>query len=327
MQLRDDFVAVTVPATSANLGPGFDSVGLALGLRDEVSVHATTGRTSVVVEGEGAGHVPEDEDNLVVRALRLGLDHVGAPQVGIRMHCTNRIPHGRGLGSSASAVIAGLALARALVGDPEVLGGDALLEIGTDVEGHPDNVAPAVLGGATVAWTEQGRPGAVRLEPPQVFAPVAFVPDFELATSKARAALPPTVSHHDAAYNLSRAALLGALLAGGGDSAVGAVPAGGEGEHPVRPDLHPLLMEATRDRLHQEYRRGAMPQSLALVDWLREAGLAAVVSGAGPTVLSLETVPEAVCADARQAGWTVHRLPVDPHGVRQTRGRLAGVEV
>jgi len=331
VQLRDDFVTVSVPATSANLGPGFDSVGLALGLHDDVSVHATTGRTSVVVEGEGAGHVPEDEDNLVVRSLRLGLDRVGAPQVGIRMHCTNRIPHGRGLGSSASAIIAGLALARALVGDPEVLGAEELLEIGTDVEGHPDNVAPAVLGGATVAWSEQGRSGALRLDPPAIFSPVAFVPDFELATAAARAALPARVDHHDAAYNASRAALLAALLAGGG-TGVGSLAVGldaGAGAEdsevgpPALPDAHALLMEATRDRLHQEYRRSAMPQSLALVDWLRDAGLAAVVSGAGPTVLSLESVPEIVLAQARQAGWAVHRLDVDPHGVRQTRGRLA----
>lgn len=332
MQLRDDFVAVSVPATSANLGPGFDSVGLALGLHDDVSVHATTGRTSVVVEGEGAGHVPEDEDNLVVRSLRLGLDRVGAPQVGIRMHCTNRIPHGRGLGSSASAIIAGLALARALVGDPEVLGADELLEIGTDVEGHPDNVAPAVLGGATVAWCEQGRSGALRLDPPAIISPVAFVPDFELATSAARAALPSRVDHHDAAYNASRAALLAALLAGAGTGAgslslgagSGAEGTGTGAGSPALPDAHALLMEATRDRLHQEYRRSSMEPSLELVDWLRRAGFAAVVSGAGPTVLSLEDVPEAVRAEATAAGWTVRRLPVAAHGVRQTRGRLAG---
>lgn len=322
MQLRDDFVAVSVPATSANLGPGFDSLGLALGLHDDVSVHATTGRTSVVVEGEGAGHVPQDEENLVVRALRLGLDRVGAPQVGIRMHCTNRIPHGRGLGSSASAVIAGLALARALVGDPEVLGAEDLLEIGTDVEGHPDNVAPAVLGGATVAWTEGGRAGALRLDPPPAFSPVAFVPDFELSTSTARAALPGQVDHHDGAYNASRAALLAALLSGGDGRALGV--GGNPGEGRVE-QFHRLVMEATRDRLHQEYRRDAMPQSLALVDWLREADLAAVVSGAGPTVLCLEAVPEPVVAQARLSGWTVHRLDIEVHGVRQTRGRLSAV--
>lgn len=315
MRLRDDFVAVTVPATSANLGPGFDSMGLALDLYDEVSVHATTGTTSVVVEGEGAGEVPEDESNLVVRALRLALDRVGAPQVGIRMHCTNRIPHGRGLGSSASAIVAGIGLARALVADPEVLTPSEVLDIGTGMEGHPDNVAPAVLGGATVAWTRDGRSGALRLDPPPEVSPVAFIPDFELATSTARALLPPQVPHADASFNSGRAALLSALLAGAGEETLGDAT-----------DLHSLLMEATRDRLHQEYRRSSMEPSLALVDWLRSAGLPAVVSGAGPTVLSLETVPEAVVAQATGAGWRVLRLQVAPRGMRITRGRLARVE-
>lgn len=311
MQLRDDFVAVTVPATSANLGPGFDSVGLALDLRDEVSVHATTGATSVVVEGEGAGEVATDDSNLVVRALRVALDSVGAPQVGVRMHCTNRIPHGRGLGSSASAIVAGIMLARALVADPEVLTPSDVLDIGTGMEGHPDNVAPAILGGATVAWTQDGRSGALRLTPPPEFSPVVFVPDFELATSTARALLPSEVPHADASFNAGRAALLAALLSGAGEGSIGA------------PDTHSLLMEATRDRLHQEYRRPSMEPSLALVDWLRAAGLAAVVSGAGPTVLCLETVSESVVAQATGAGWAVRRLGVAPEGVRITRGRLA----
>ncbi len=342
MQLRDDFVAVSVPATSANLGPGFDSMGLALDLLDDVSVHATTGHTAVVVEGEGAGEVPEGDDNLVVVALRLGLDRAGAPQVGIRMHCTNRIPHGRGLGSSASAAVAGLALARALIGDPEVLTGSEILGIATEMEGHPDNVAPAILGGATVAWSEpvagsaQERVGALRLDPPAWVAPVVFVPDFELATSRARAVLPERVPHRDAARNASRAALLSAVLAGasvgshGGTGAAAlltsAPPTSARkvAENDVR---HALLMDATEDRLHQEYRRSSMEPSLALVDWLRGAGLAAVISGAGPTVLSLEPVSDDIRADAMRSGWRVHRLPIAPEGVRQTRGRLAGVHL
>jgi len=323
VQLRDDFVAVTVPATSANLGPGFDSMGLALDLRDTVAVHATTGATSVVVEGEGAGHVPEDDSNLVVRALRLALDHVGAPQVGVRMHCTNRIPHGRGLGSSASALVAGLALARALVGDPQVLTDADMLQLGTDVEGHPDNVAPAILGGVTVAWTEQGRAGAVRVDAAPFVCPVAFIPAFSLPTSAARSVLPESVLHRDAAYNVSRAALLGVVLSSGagGPATVLAGDEDGAGAGAAR--LHGLLMEATRDRLHQEQRRSSMEPSVALVDWLREAGYAAVVSGAGPTVLSLESVSDDVRAQATAAGWTVRRLPVASDGVRQTRGRLA----
>lgn len=319
MRLREDFVAVKVPATSANLGPGFDALGLALNLYDEIAVHAVTGPTAVVVEGEGAGSVDTGENNLVVRALRIGLDHVGAPQVGIRMHCTNRIPHGRGLGSSAAAIVAGLALARALVGDPEVLSAADLLQLSTDMEGHPDNVAPAILGGATVAWMENGVAGALSVAPPSEITPVAFIPAFELSTSKARAALPAQVPHGDAASNAGRAALLAAVLAGGQSRYVSgeAVSQGG--------GVHDLLMAGTQDLLHQEYRRGAMEPSLALVDWLREAGFAAVVSGAGPTVLSMEAVPSDVREQARAAGWTVLPLPVAHSGAAITRGALSHV--
>lgn len=310
MQLRDDFVAVRVPATSANLGPGFDSMGLALDLWDEVSVHATAGPSSVVVEGEGADTVATGESNLIIQALRLALDRVGAPQVGVRMHCTNRIPHSRGLGSSASAIVAGIALARALIGDEDVLGPDDILALGTEMEGHPDNVAPAVLGGATVAWCEGERADAVKLTPPEGIAPVMFIPDFELSTSAARSALPDLVPHIDARYNLARSALLAALLSGASQSVGGR-------------SFHELLMDATGDRLHQEQRRSAMEPSLALVDWLRAGGMAAAVSGAGPAVISFEAVPAQVRRDAQGAGWTVMMLDVADRGVTITRGRLA----
>ena len=315
MRVHDDFVAVKVPATSANLGPGFDCMGLALDLWDEVSIHATTGSTSVVVEGEGAGNVDLGEDNLVVRALRLALDHAGAPQVGVRMRCMNRIPHSRGLGSSASAIVAGLTLARALIGDPDVLGRQEILEIGSELEGHPDNVAPAVYGGATVAWMNEDTKevGALRLNPPACVSPVVFIPDFELRTATARAALPENVSHVDARFNVARASALAAILSGHAQASGGA-------------DLHAVLMEATRDRLHQERRRGAMEPSLALVDWLRGAGYAAVVSGAGPTVISLEPVGAQIRREAADSGWRVLPLTVAASGVQITRGSLAKVE-
>lgn len=313
MRVHDDFVAVKVPATSANLGPGFDCMGLALDLWDEVSIHATTGPTSVVVEGEGAGNVELGEDNLVVRALRLALDRAGAPQVGVRMRCLNRIPHSRGLGSSASAIVAGVTLARALIGDPDILGRQEILEIGSEMEGHPDNVAPAVFGGATVAWMneETCEVGALRLSPPQAIAPVVFVPDFELRTATARAALPDTVAHVDARFNVARASALTAILSGHASGGA---------------DLHSQLMEATRDRLHQEPRRSAMKPSLALVDWLRGAGYAAVVSGAGPTVMSLEPVGADIRRDAAASGWRVLPLGVAASGVTITRGALSKVE-
>ena len=231
------------------------------------------------------------------------------------MHCTNRIPHSRGLGSSASAIVAGVTLARALIGDADVLGRQEILEIGSHMEGHPDNVAPAVFGGATVSWMneETSEVGSVRLTPPEGINPVAFIPDFELRTAAARAALPATVPHGDASFNVARGALLAAILSGGAQASGGV-------------NLHALLMEATRDRLHQEQRRAAMEPSLALVDWLRGAGFAAVVSGAGPTVLSLEKVGADIRRDAAGAGWRVVPLAVAASGVQITRGSLAKVE-
>ncbi|WP_270772707.1 homoserine kinase [Pauljensenia sp. OF14-1SRA] len=311
MRVTEEFVAVRVPATSANLGPGFDSMGLALNLWDEVAVHATSGvHTSVTVEGEGAGNIATGEDNLVVQAMRLALDRAGAPQVGVKMRCTNRIPHSRGMGSSASAIVAGILLARALIGREDVLTDEEVLMIGTELEGHPDNVAPAIAGGATIAWVDNGRPAAVSLSVPTAIAPVVFIPDFELATEKARSALPQVVTHTDARFNVARAALLSALLSGQARS-VG------------QASFHDLLMDATADVLHQEYRREAMEPSLALVDWLRNAGIAATVSGAGPTVLAMETVPDEICQDARSAGWKVMTLDVPSKGAAITRGRLA----
>ena len=315
MRITQDFVAVRVPATSANLGPGFDSFGLALDLWDQVSVHATAGPTHVAIEGEGAGVLDEGEDHLVVRSLRMGLEAAGVTQAGIQMHCTNRIPHSRGLGSSASAIVAGLGLARALIGDPEALTAEDILAIATEIEGHPDNVAPAISGGVTVSWMDDdGAPGMVHLSGESPIDPVAFIPDFELATSKARAVLPEQVPFNDAKFNLSRAGVLAAVL-GGQTRVIGA-------GH----DVHDLLMAATEDRLHQDYRRQSMHPSHALVTWLRGAGKAAVISGAGPTVLSLESIDPKVQADAQAAGWKVLPLKLAKSGVQITRGNLSKID-
>ena len=266
MRLATDHVRVRVPATSANLGPGFDAMGLALAIHDELEVRAL-GRPGVVVEvtGEGAGEVPDGEAHLVVRALRVALDHVGAPQAGLHLVCANRIPHGRGIGSSAAAVVAGLLAARGLIADPDALDDGTVLRLAADLEGHPDNAAPAIHGGATVAWCEPTGARAVRVATHLDLAPVVLVPDARLATATARGLLPPTVPHRDAAFQAGRSALLVHALG-------------------YRPDL---LHAATEDRLHQGYRAPAMPASLALVDALRRRGVAAVVSGAGPTVLAL----------------------------------------
>lgn len=302
MRLVNDAVRVRVPATSANLGPGFDAMGLALALFDEIEVRALgVAQTHVEVVGEGAGELPDDERHLVVRAMRHALDVVGASQVGVAMRCTNRIPHRRGLGSSAAAVVAGIVAARGLVAEPAALDDDVALRIATEFEGHPDNAAPALLGGATIAWTGPDGPRAARLEVDGAIAPVAIIPPQQLATADARGVLPAQVPHDDAAANAGRAALLVEAL----------------GRNPA------LLLPATEDRLHQSYRAAVMPDSLALVAALRARGVAAVVSGAGPTVLALaRTVPGGTDADAiiaevfgpTMGGWQVRRLAVAPRG-------------
>lgn len=282
MQLGADHVRVQVPATSANLGPGFDALGLALGHHDVLEVRAlATDEVRVDVTGEGAGEVPDDERHLVVRALRRALDHVGAPRTGLHLTCTNTIPHGRGMGSSAAAVVAGLLAARMLVADPGALDDATVLALATELEGHPDNAAPAILGGATVAWTAPGHaPRATRLQIHPEVEPTVVVPVTRLATHAARGVLPASVPHADAAFNAGRAALLVHALA----------------QDPT------LLLDATEDRLHQEYRSGVMAGSWELVRGLREQGLAAAVSGAGPTVLVLHTLADRERVSAAVAG-------------------------
>ncbi len=289
-------VEVTVPATSANLGPGFDALGLALEVRDRVAAVVTDGPLDIEVTGEGAGTVPRDEGHLVRRAMRRAWAALGVEPVAVRLRCRNRIPHGRGLGSSSAAIVAGLALGRALV-EKGVAGLDdmRLLALAAEIEGHPDNVAPALLGGFTIAWQAAGGAHAVRLEPSAGVRPVLFVPPAPLATTVARGLLPAQVSHQDATANAGRAALLVAALTG-------------------RPEL---LLDATEDRLHQRFRAPAMPESLALVDRLRSDGVPAVVSGAGPTVLALtdQSGAETVSA-AAPVGWRVLRPEVSRSGVR-----------
>ncbi len=267
-------VTVRVPATSANLGPGFDALGLALDLTDEITAEVlpTAGVLEIVVEGEGSapGAVPRDATHLVVRSLVDGLRAVGAPVPGMRLTCRNAVPHSRGLGSSAAAIVGGLALARALTPGVE-RSDEELFEQAARIEGHPDNVAPAVFGGFTVALTRTDGYAAVRLPVHPDVRLHAFVPPSPVSTSVARGLLPAQVPHVDAAANAGRAALLVAALT-------------------TRPDV---LLEATEDRLHQDYRAPAMPETLAVVSALRGRGAAAVVSGAGPTVLVLGTAADA----------------------------------
>ena len=285
---------VRVPATSANLGPGFDSLGLALELRDELEATAIGSSLGVDVVGEGAGDVARDETHLVVRAMHAAFDALGARPDGLLLSCRNRIPHARGLGSSAAAIVGGVFLARALVeGGPEQLTDDAAFRLAAELEEHPDNVAPAVYGGLTVAGrSEDGFYASHATVAPGIRA-VAFVPPTALSTTVARGLLPEVVPHRDAAANAGRAALLVAALAGQTD----------------------LLLTATEDLLHQPYRRPAMPDSVDLVDRLRAEGHAAVVSGAGPSVLVL-LADDRDLTSYTPAGWAHLVLDVATDGVQ-----------
>jgi homoserine kinase len=289
-------VRVHVPATSANLGPGFDSAGLALDLFDDVVVRTTASGVEVVVEGEGAGRLPVDERHLVVRALRATFDRLGGQPAGLRLHCTNRIPQSRGLGSSSAAIVAAVVAARALVEDgDELLDGQAALALADELEGHPDNVAACLHGGVTFAWSTPDGPRVVRLDAHGELAPVAFVPAATSSTAVVRGLLPATVPYADAVLNASRAALLPLALT----------------RDPA------LLLAATEDRLHQGYRAPAMPATAALVEELRGQGVPAVVSGAGPTVLALTTRESRGAVGALgPLGWSVHALDVEPAGAR-----------
>ncbi|SBT46758.1 homoserine kinase [Micromonospora auratinigra] len=295
-------VRVRTPATSANLGPGFDALGLALGLYDDVAAEVTAGGVRVAVTGEGAGELPDGDRHLVVTSMRAAFDLLGGQPAGLALECVNRIPQARGLGSSSAAIVAGVLLARALVeGGEERLDDAAALRLASEIEGHPDNVAPCLLGGFTIAWTEPGGARAVSLAVAGAVRPTVFVPGERGLTAVARAALPATVPHADAASNAGRAALLVHALT--------AAPA--------------LLLPATVDRLHQDYRAEGMPATAALVSELRAAGVAAVVSGAGPTVLALTEVPAGF---APGRNWQRWELPIDVSGARVTRGRLGHAE-
>jgi homoserine kinase len=285
-------VRVRVPATSANLGPGFDALGLALGLYDDVVVQITDSGLQVDVAGEGAETVKRDKRNLVVVALHAAFEAMGGRPRGLHVVCANRIPHSRGLGSSAAAIVAGITAARSLVvGGAERLDDEAALRLAARLEGHPDNVAACLLGGLTVAWSDDSGARAVRLEPAAPIDPGVYVAATTASTPKVRALLPAEVPHPDAAANAGRAALLVTALT-------------------TRPDL---LLTATEDRLHQSYRAPAMPRTASFITKLRGAGLPAVVSGAGPTVLLFGDAGE---PPAAPRGFELLRLPVDRDGAR-----------
>ncbi|MGK2308471.1 homoserine kinase [Cutibacterium sp. V970] len=285
-----DSVRVRVPATSANLGPGYDCMGLALDLWDDVGVEVLDQPgVQIDVTGQGADTVPHDESHLVVATLRQGLVELGYPHPGAGLHLTavNAIPHSRGLGSSAAAIVSGLALAWGLARPGVPLDRTELLTMAAAIEGHPDNAAPAILGGAQLAWLSGDVVNHIGLavNPSIIFR--VFVPDRHVPTALARQVLPEQVDRGDAVHQVLAASLLVTALT--------TAP-----EH---------LLAATQDWLHQPYRRTLMPESAALMDTLRDRGVATVVSGAGPTVLALGTREqfEAAC-DVDATGFVVHDL-------------------
>ena len=270
---RANAIQVQVPASSANLGPGFDCFGLALALHDRYIAQVTDEvGLDLDITGEGADSICRDKKNLIIKAMYQGFDFMGGKPRGLSVRALNVIPHGRGLGSSASAIVGGLVLARALVlsGNERMIDDD-LLNIATKMEGHPDNVAAAFYGGATIAWQEDqhGHPiaRAVGISVDSRISAIALIPKGAVSTSKARKLLPELLPHAEAVANSTRTALLSQALS-------------------HRPDL---LFIATQDFLHQKYRQEVMPKSFALVTKLRSAGVAAFISGAGPTVLVLHS--------------------------------------
>jgi len=280
-------VDVRTPASAANLGPGFDTLGLALTMHDRLEAEVVDDGLEVVVNGEGADDVPRDRSHLVVRAMDAAFDVLDEQPPGLRLTCDNSIPHARGLGSSSAAIVGGIVLARALVdGGEEQLDDTAAYQLASDLEGHPDNVAAALFGGFTIAWLDGAVASVQRLD--VVARVTVLVPPDAVSTEAARGLLPDLVPHRDAAANASRAALLVAALT----------------DDPTH------LLAATEDFVHQSYRAEAMPQSFELVLGLRSAGVPAVISGAGPSVLAFGRGLDGVVP----AGWVSHELDVEPRG-------------
>ncbi len=290
-------VQARIPATSANLGPGFDTFGLALSFYDEYEAEVISSGLEIVIHGEGESVAPTDESNLIYRAMKLVFDANGKAVPPIRLTCHNNIPHGRGMGSSGAAVAGGVMLAAGLLATEIELSEQQLLEYATELEGHPDNVAPALFGGLTIAWVDETGPHHKKLAVHRGLSPLVLVPPHQMSTKLARSLQPESVPHTDAVFNVSRSALLVAALT-------------------QSPEL---LLAATEDRLHQNYRASAMPETSELISLLRAEGHPAVVSGAGPSVLVLEDDPvkrlKAVSlAEQKFPQWRALTLAVDVKG-------------
>lgn len=300
MSLIGRTVTVRVPATTANLGPGFDTLGMALAVYDEleVTVREQPGATVRVI-GVGEGEVPTDETNLVVRSIAHAFAAVGQELPGLDLVAHNTIPHGRGMGSSGAAIVSGIMAAKGLLEGVVEFDAERLLALATDLEGHPDNVAPALFGGLTITWVTPEGPRFKKLIVHRGVSPLVAVPtERTMSTALARSLQPESVPHEDAIFNVSRSALLIAALV-------------------QSPEL---LLAATEDKLHQSYRASAMPETDALIRLLRADDLAAVVSGAGPSILVLGSDPAQrlraaeLIAQHAESAWECLMLAVDFRG-------------
>lgn len=288
-------VRLAVPATAANLGPGYDCLGLALALYNYLELEPAR-RWQLVIRGEGAESLPRDESNLVWQSMEHLWRQTGTPVPCVKLTLVNGIPLGRGLGSSAAAIVGGLSLANHWLDKP--LDKEELLQLAAELEGHPDNVAPALFGGLTIAWTTPAGPQFKKLTVHRGVSPLICVPDETMSTEVARSLRPLSVPHEDAIFNVSRSALLVAALI-------------------QSPEL---LFEATEDRLHQSYRASAMPHTGSLLAALRAEGHAAVVSGSGPSILVLCNDPAEralaaeLVASRGEGRWDALMLAVDFKG-------------
>lgn len=297
-------VKVRVPATVANLGPGFDALGVAVRMHLEIDIEPRRDSVDILIEGEGAEHLPADETNLVIKSMNTFFDFVGRRPPGYAVRVKNPIPLGSGLGSSAAAVVGGLYAARSVTG--RTVPQTEMVQLATELEGHPDNVMPALLGGLVVCYRSQdgSELRSFRLEPSERLVPILAVPAEGFSTAEARKALPADVSFGDAQFTASRAALLVAAMISGSGSDV--------------------LAEAMNDRLHEPHRLKLMPETAAVHEELRAAGLAVALAGAGPSLLVVVPKPEAatraeqvrrVCRE-RHAGWRVFVSEWEPKGAR-----------
>lgn len=297
-------VKVRVPATVANLGPGYDSLGAAIRMHLEIEIEPRRDSVEITVEGEGADRLPADESNLVLRSMNAFFDHVGRRPSGFSVHVRNPIPLGAGLGSSAAATVGGLFAARAVTG--RTVPQTEMVQLATAIEGHADNVMPALIGGLVVCYRggEDNDIRYFRVEPSDRLVPIVAVPREGFPTSEARKALPSQVDFGDAQFTASRAALLVAAMSAGAGADV--------------------LADAMNDRLHEPHRLKLMPETAAVYEEIQAAGLPVALAGAGPSLLVVVPRPESatraeqvrrVCRE-RRSGWRVFVSDWEPEGAK-----------